>query len=72
MTKPNPARAITTMKRIATDAMIAAGVPNSRRAISAMDLPSVRTLAAITSMSCTAPARHTPTTSHTSPGAKPY
>ena len=39
------------------------------RAISARLLPSRRTLAASTSMSCTAPARHTPMTSQINPGA---
>ncbi len=61
-----------TMNRMASDATIAAGRPSSARAISASDLPSRRTLAASTSMSCTAPARHTPITSHTKPGMNPY
>ena len=47
---------------------MAAGRPNSVRAISANDLPPRRTDAASTSMSCTAPARHTPITSHNKPG----
>ena len=43
-------------------------LPSSVRAISASDLPPRRTEAASVSMSCTAPARQTPTTNQTNPG----
>ena len=67
-TKPRPARAMTTMNRMAADTTTAAGLPSSVRAISASDLPPRRTDAASTSMSCTAPARQTPITSQSKPG----
>src|SRR5262249_17059683 len=53
--KPGPARAMTTMKRMAADTTAPAQGPSSARAISASDRPPRRTEAASTSMSCTAP-----------------
>jgi hypothetical protein len=50
---------------------IPAGRPISSRAIEARLCPPRRTETARTSMSCTAPARQTPTTSQTSPGRYP-
>src|SRR5438552_2873043 len=47
-TKANPARATTTITRIASEATTDAGFPNSARAISASDFPPRRTEAAIT------------------------
>src|SRR5262249_42977972 len=67
-TNPSPARAMTTMNRMAADTTALAHGPSSLRAISASDLPPRRTDAASTSMSCTAPARQTPITSHNRPG----
>src|SRR6266702_3498940 len=70
-TSPRPARAMTTMKRIA----MAATTPDrgliSVRAISASDFPLRRMLAPRIMKSCTAPPRQTPITSHNSPGRKP-
>ncbi len=57
-----------TMNRMATEAVPPASEPISTRAISASERPLWRTLAASTSMSCTAPARQTPTTIQISPG----
>jgi hypothetical protein len=68
-TNASPARARTTITRMASDATTDAGLPSSTRAISASDLPPRRTDAAITSMSCTAPARQTPIRIHNRPGA---
>ncbi len=60
-----------TMNRIATAAVKPATGPISIRAISASDAPFRRTDAQSAIMSCTAPARHTPATSHNNPGANP-
>jgi hypothetical protein len=68
---PTPESAITMMKRIAMAAVKPASGPISRRAISASDAAPRRVDAHSVIESCTAPARHTPATSHMSPGANP-
>ena len=68
---PTPASAMTTMKRMAMAAVKPATGPISIRAISASDLPPRRVDAQSAIMSWTAPARQTPATSQSRPGAKP-
>ena len=66
---PRPARAMIRMNRIAMTAVAPATVLISVRAMSASDRPPRRVEAQRISMSCTAPARHTPVSSQMRPGA---
>ncbi len=68
---PRPARAITTMKRMATMAMAPAKGEISPRAISASDLPPRLTEEARMMKSWVAPANTTPSVIHRRPGRKP-
>ena len=68
---PRPARAMTTMKRMAIIAVMPATGLISVRAISASDLPLRRTEEARMTKSCAAPAKTTPKASHSSPGRYP-
>jgi hypothetical protein len=61
----------TMMPSTATSAVVPATGPISSRAISPSDLPSRRMLAMRITMSCTAPARATPTMIQSAPGSHP-
>ena len=67
-TMPNPARAMTITYRMASPVAAPATGPISSRAIPARLMPPRLVEAKRTIMSCTAPARQTPTTSQISPG----
>ena len=71
-TKPSPASAATTMKRIAAAVAKPDAGPSSSRAISARDFHPERTEAAKITKSWTAPPKTAPGTSHKSPGSHPY
>ena len=68
---PRPAMAMTMIRRTAIAAVTPATGPTSERAMSASERPPRRVDAHSQNESWTAPARHTPKTSHSSPGMKP-
>ncbi len=69
--KPIAEMAMVTVKKMPSVATPAATGPSSRRAISASERPSRRTLADMMTKSWTAPPRVTPIKIHNSPGRKP-